>query len=354
MNSKAGRAASQLARHVAPAIPGFSEAKAVVDVGRDVWDFGTSVYDGIRGRQNNSAMGSNMPKSVAMGTVAVPSKQASYASGTVGNAIASRSGMGVPVAFRNMHHPQFGPTLRLRGTQVFSMITRVNGSTAALSTVTSKKLRPYDMQYLVALLADVHQCYRFNSITLRYLPGCPTTTYGQVRFAYLSDPSAAAFDNLTYISTAQSPYQMTCAAWEPASLRIEPVPCAYAKLYQYDSVAAKTSDRTTTQGLIAGFWADSPLDNTTTGTLEIDYEIDLFDIGPSLAGLPTLMGPLHDLKIAEIEHDEDAVLRARRSLAERLGIETHPQVGLTLARPAAAAQSVGKNELPPPSGWTRV
>lgn len=247
---------------------------------------------------------------------------------TVGNSIIARSGLGTPAHIQQFNHPVAGPAIRMSGTCVVCPITAVAGSTACLATNLFFKLQPRAVGAGTQLgaLSDFYQNYRFRKVVLRYIPNCPTTTLGGFRIAYVPDGSYTALDAPTYLTIGQCPFNFACAAWEPQTMSITNMPCAYDMLYQYDASGTTQALRSCVQGNFVGIWNSARLEavETTLGVLEMDYEIDLLNAGPSLAGLPAFNTVLGDLRSAELARDEKLI----REHQSRLLSLSNSRVGL--------------------------
>lgn len=323
-------------------IPFVSEAKQLYQLGKAGYNAGKELYS-----QMVPARGAPAARpwvaSVTRGSSKMNMPGQNYPSiATVGTAVSSRSGAGRPVGFVYRQHPKHGTALVMSGTQIFTQVNQTTGSTAAFATISRKALHPKALGYLVSLVSDMYASYRFTRVAFRYNPGCPSTTAGQLRISFSQDPTSVAYDSLDFEKSSLFPHQITCGAWEPAGMIIDPVPCAYEKMFQYDAATTQAAERTTKQGMIFGFWNAVAGSDISTGTLELDYEIELYDAGPSLTGLPTLADPLSEMRVAIQRGDSlgaDKLCEHVHAVVDRLRAGTLSTSDMVVVREPPTASS---------------
>jgi len=194
---------------------------------------------------------------------------------------------------KHVKHPELGSGISLSGTVNLCMITTSNASAAALATNITRDISPQTIGLAISTLADVYRYYRIRSIRLRYIPACPTTTAGVIRFAVVFDGAVSSFDTISYLNLSSVPDNFTVAPWQTGVLNI-PVAAGFERAYLNSPDTATTAgERQSTQATLFGLWSSNQSAATTVGALEMDYTIDFYGMVPSQSNLPALVTPTY-------------------------------------------------------------
>lgn len=189
-------------------------------------------------------------------------------------------------------HPELGNGIRLTGTTMLCLVTSYAGTTYAMDGSFMKTVSPQAIGLTVGTIADVYRYYRFRSMRLRYVPACPTTTAGVIRFALIFDGNTASITTNDYRNLSAIPDNFSVAPWQTGQCTVPIAPGferAYFNALDNTSVAGERQSR---QATVIGMWGATQSSTISAfGSLELDYVLDYYGPVPSQAGLPSFNTP---------------------------------------------------------------
>lgn len=135
----------------------------------------------------------------------------------------------------------------------------------------------------LGIMSQIFSAYVYRRLKLRYTPACATSTAGQVLIGMIEDSDLFA-SNATYIAPIEfreAQVNAFTAAWQECSVDYQNIEGART----FFNDATDTTDDSIQITLMCCVNAGSI--NTTYGTLEMDYEIDFYNLRPP-SGTPML------------------------------------------------------------------
>jgi hypothetical protein len=188
-------------------------------------------------------------------------------------------------------HQVNGAGVRIRGSSALGLISKQNGYRNAFDAVvappsgcvSSTVLHPAFLFVGSTRSSNIVKSYLrfvFREIRVRYIPAVGTTENNQLLMVYNQDPTMAIqiLSNTSWSFYLENP---TCIRWQPwaaASITItDQLNQDFLGFYDTDTTYSVPAWRQQYQGCLNFVWQGLCDATTFTGTVELDYVVDLFD-----------------------------------------------------------------------------
>lgn len=206
----------------------------------------------------------------------------------------ANSGEGAPVSIANrlgkLGSSPVNPIKGALAAQKFHVLLATYSGIASTASVPSFIIygAPLNPQFLargtrLAYESAVYDSFKFRKATLRWVPTCPTSTYGDIALLYDADPNDYYPDVAAGPTPILEEEQVTMAsAWTVNKLNIKFT--ATMPKYFMDEDGSAADERLTNMGRIAVFQMSGPTSgNNITGYILLSGIIDFFDSRPAPA-----------------------------------------------------------------------
>jgi len=238
-------------------------------------------------------------------------------------------GSTVGLQMRSINDRELGAGINVSGSEVFcsvgagttntssGILVPQGGVVTALHTMMIGPAAAYAYNGATGVSSDLavlgisYVHHRFTKLRFRYVPSCPTSTLGNLTFAFSSDIRSSCWNgagtrpsNITTAQLSKLMYSVQTVPWQACSITINLPPrssagyfCATAQAFAYTADASTTlvqgalSTPTFAESLHdfqGAFWGQS--DSSTLaagiilGKIVLDYSVDMFSRGALPAG----------------------------------------------------------------------